>query len=132
MTKAEFIFWTYFKGSEDEKAAWQSSHQAFFVMAWASGHDAQNTDSELRVADPADPADSVEPLRLRVIDDMPSHVWVRPDGEAEVRWFDEVLGQYCRRDLQNPVTVSYNRFGKVKRKGWLNADGTLTEREFKD
>ncbi len=124
MTQAEHIFWTYFKGTEAEKAAWQAAHQTSFVTALGEGHDAQNTASELRVTDPADAS------LLQVIDDMPSHVWVGTDGEAEVRWFDALVQQYTRQDLNNPVLVRYNRFGKVKHKTWLNGDGTLTERDY--
>ncbi len=124
MTKAETIFWTYFKSTEPEKAQWIVANQAFIQTGMAPGHTPEDTDSEFWLADPDDLS------RLMVIDDMPSQVWVRPDGEADVRWFDGAAQRYCRADLSNPVSVTYNRFGKVKRKSWLSEDGTLTERQF--
>ena len=124
MTKAESIFWTFFKGSEQEKADWRIVNMAFLHTEMDADHNADNTDSEFRVADPADRS------HLWVIDDMPSHVRVKSDGEADVKWFDGAAQQYCRQNLANPVSVSYNRFGKVKRKTWLNEDATVTERDF--
>jgi len=124
MTKAETIFWTFFKGSEQEKADWRIANQAFLNAAMDADHNAQNTDSEFRVTDPA------ELSCLMVIDDMPSHVWVMLDGEAEVKWFDGAAQQYYRQNLANFVSVRYNRFGKVKHKTWLNEDATVTEREY--
>jgi hypothetical protein len=49
---------------------------------------------------------------------------------ADVHWLDDNGCHHARRDLADPVSVSYNRFGKVKRKTWLNADGTITERTY--
>lgn len=124
MTKAEFIFWTFFKGTESEKADWRVANQAFLHAPGAADQTGDAHDSEFRVCDPADL------LILRVIDDMPSQVLVRSDGEADVHWLDGNGCHHARRDLADPVSVSYNRFGKVKRKTWLNADGTITERTY--
>ena len=122
MTKAEFIFWTYFKGTESEKADWRVANQAFLHTALAAVQGGDGNDSEFRVAEPADLS------VLLVIDDMPSQVLVQSDGEADVHWLEGASRRYVRRDLADPVSVTYNRFGKVKRKSWLNADGTITER----
>ena len=124
MTKAETIFWTFFKGSEQEKSEWRTFNLAFLHAVMDADHNAENTDSEFRVAEPA------ELSHLLVIDDMPSQVWVRSGGEAEVKWFDGAAQQYYRQNLASPVSVSYNRFGKGKRKTWLNEDGIVTERDY--
>ncbi|MBP9905786.1 MAG: hypothetical protein KBF66_09525 [Rhodoferax sp.] len=124
MTKAEFIFWTYFKGTESEKADWRVANQAFLHAALAAVQGGDGNDSEFRVAEPADLS------VLLVIDDMPSQVLVQSDGEADVHWLEGASRRYVRRDLADPVSVTYNRFGKVKRKSWLNADGTITERSY--
>ena len=120
MTKAEFIFWTYFKGTESEKADWRVANQAFLHAALVAVQGGDGNDSEFRVAEPADLS------VLLVIDDMPSQVLVQYDGEADVHWLEGASRRYVQRDLADPVSVTYNRFGKVKRKSWLNADGTIT------
>ena len=123
-TKAETIFWTYFKGNEEEKLAWSLANDQHLSRETCPSDVGETNDSEFRVVDAADIAVS------RVIDDMPSHVLVRSDGEADVLWFDGRIQKHVRKNPSDPVSVSYNKFGKVKRKKWIDEDGTVTEREF--
>lgn len=124
MTKAETIFWTYFKGTEEEKSAWQLANAQYLCGDNRPDESAGLCESEFRVVDPADTALSL------VIDDMPSHVLVKADGEADVKWFDARLQKHVRKSIADPVSVTYNKFGKTKRKTWMKEDGTLTEKEF--
>ena len=124
MTKAETIFWTYFKGSEEEKSAWVLANGPYFCGDILPNGSTEVHESEFRVADLADRALSL------VIDDMPSHVLVKADGEADVQWFDGRLQKHVRKNTTDPVSVTYNKFGKVKRKTWIEDDGTVTEKEF--
>ena len=124
MTQAETIFWTYFKGNEEAKSAWMDANRQFFCSDIQPGQGQQETDSEFRLVDPVDQRLSF------IIDDMPSEVLVSSNGEAHVRWFDSGLQKHIRANPADPVSIRYNKFGKVTYKMWIGEDGNVTEKDF--